>query len=351
MGLKILHTADWHLDTPFVSFSQEQREFLRREQLKLPGKIAEVCRRENCGLVLLAGDIFDGTPSSETVDALRQALKECAVPVFISPGNHDFYEAGSPWREEPWPENVHIFSGGLESVTVPELDCRVYGGGYRGMDCEPLLEGFRAEGQEKYKVAVLHADPITAGSPYCAITAGQVRDSGLHYLALGHIHKPGMFRSGSTLCAWPGCPMGRGWDETGQKGVCLVTVEGSAEVQFLPLDIPRFYEQEADITQGAEGVLDELLPASESWDFFRITLTGWSAVDTAALGRKYAHLPNLFLRDRTESPEDLWADAGSDTFRGMYFSLLRARAQDDPRAVLAAEISRTILAGREVKLP
>ena len=351
MGLKILHSADWHMDTPFVSLSEQQREFLRREQRKLPGKISDICRRENCDLVLLAGDVFDGTPSADTVDQVRRALKECAVPVFISPGNHDFCTPGSPWLTESWPDNVHIFTGGMESVVIPELDCRVYGAGYRSMDCGPLLEGFRAEGAEKYQIAVLHGDPVTSRSPYCAITANQVRDSGLHYLALGHIHKAGMFRSGSTLCAWPGCPMGRGWDEAGQKGVCVVTVEEEAKARFLPLDVPRFSDLEADVSEDAETVLDGLLPAAESRDFFRVTFTGQAAVDVEAVRKQYAHLPNLILRDRTESPEDLWAEAGSDSFRGVYFGLLRDRAGEDPRAVLAAEISRKILSGREVKLP
>ena len=34
--MKILHTADWHLDTPFSGFSGEKRDFLRRELLKIP---------------------------------------------------------------------------------------------------------------------------------------------------------------------------------------------------------------------------------------------------------------------------------------------------------------------------
>ena len=351
MGLKILHTADWHMSAPFGAFSEAQREFLRREQRKIPGKIAEICRRENCDLVLLAGDVFDGTPSADDVETVRRALKDCEVPVFITPGNHDFYEAGSPWREESWPDNVYIFTGGMESVTVPELDCRIYGAGYRSMDCEPLLEGFRTEGSEKHQIAVLHGDPVSGQSPYCAITSGQVRDSGLHYLALGHIHKAGMFRSGSTLCAWPGCPMGRGWDETEQKGVCIATVGEETEVHFCPLDVPRFYDLEADVSQKVESTLDALLPAGESRDFFRITLTGRAEVDMEVLQKRFVRLPNLFLRDRTESPEDLWADVGSDTFRGVYFGLLRDRGQEEPCAILAAEISRKILEGREVKLP
>ena len=129
MGLRILHSADWHLDSPFAGFSSEQRQFLRKELMKIPGEISDICRREGCDLVLLAGDLFDGPASRESILRLKQALEEMAAPVFIAPGNHDFVAPGSPWLEETWPNNVHIFRGGLESVTVPALDCRVYGAG------------------------------------------------------------------------------------------------------------------------------------------------------------------------------------------------------------------------------
>ena len=351
MGLRILHTADWHMDAPLTSFSEERREVLRRAQLAIPEKTAQLCRQENCNLVLLAGDVFDGIPGREAVEAVKRGLAECGVPVFVSPGNHDFCGAGSPWLEETWPDNVTVFTGELTSVAVPGRNCRVYGAGYQSMDCAALLDGFHAQGEEAYQIGLLHSDPVTAGSPYCPITAGQVRGSGLSYLALGHIHKAGSFRSGATLCGWPGCPMGRGWDETGEKGMYLVTLEETAEIQFLPLDGPRFYELEADVTDGAEAALDGLLPAGESSDFFRITLTGQTTVDVEALEKQYGRIANLFLRDRTEPEADLWEEADSDTFRGVYFRLLKQQAETDPRAVLAAEISRKILAGREVRLP
>ena len=349
MGLKILHTADWHLDSAFSSFSEEQRRILHREQLAIPGKIADLCRREMCDLLLIAGDVFDGKPSREAVDAVRQMMKDCGVPVFVAPGNHDFAAIGSPWKEECWPDNAVVFTGGMEAVVIPQLDVRIYGAGYQGMDCEGLLEGFRASGEQKYQIAVLHGDPFNAQSPYCPITAAQVRDSGLQYLALGHIHKAGMFRMGKTLCAWPGCPMGRGWDETGDKGICIVELNENADIRMLRLDVPRFWALEAELSETAE--LDDLLPAAGVRDFYRITLTGCTGVDTDTLRKKYGNFPNLFFRDRREAQEDIWEDVESDTFRGAYFRLLKQIAQEDPRAVLAAEISRKILSGREVQLP
>ena len=354
MGLKILHSADWHLDSPFGGFPEEQRQLLREEQRKLPGKIVDLCRREGCDLMLLAGDIFDGEATRETLDALKHALERSGVPVLISPGNHDFCAPGSPWLEETWPGNVHVFTGGLEAVSLEALSCRVYGAGYRSMDCPPLLAGFRAEGDEKYCIALLHGDPTQRESPYNPITAAQVRESGLDYLALGHIHKAGAFRAGNTLCVWPGCPMGRGWDETGDKGVCIVTLEDEAQVQAVSLDAIRFFDLEADVGADAVSALEAVLPPQGSRDFYRIVLTGSGNVDLTALYREFPDFPNLELLDRTEPPVDLWANTDADTLEGVYFQMLHRAMEEHPenahRIQLAAEISRKLLGGREVTL-
>ena len=349
MGLKILHSADWHLDSQFTGFSPEQRRFLKKELAKIPGIIADICSQRGCDLVLLAGDLFDGPYTKESAAILKDALARCGVPVFISPGNHDFCGPGSPWLEEVWPENVHIFKGKLESVVVPELNCRVYGAGYTSMDCPGLLEGFRAEGEETCCVAVLHGDAVQPKSSYCPVTTAQVRESGLNYLALGHIHKYGAFRSGGTVCGWPGCPMGRGWDETGEKGVYIVELEETASVHFLPLHTPRFYELQADSVEAFENAL----PAAGSRDFYRVTLTGRKDDDFGDILRKY---PNLELRDLREESGDIWASAGSDALEGTYFRMLQEAMKDADQETasqirLAAEISRRLLDGKEVALP
>ena len=354
MGLKILHSADWHLDSPFGGFSEDQRQLLRQQQKLLPEKIADLCRREDCGLVLLAGDLFDGEASRDTIDIMKKALARCGVPVLIAPGNHDFCAPGSPWLSEVWPDNVHIFTGGLESVVFQELSCRVYGGGFQSMDCPGILEGFRAEGSEKYQIAVLHGDPTQRESPYNPITTAQIKASGLAYLALGHIHKAGAFRAGNTLCVWPGCPMGRGWDETGDKGVCIVTLEDEAQVQAVSLDTIRFYDLEADAGADPVSALEGLLPPQGSRDFYRIALTGNADVDIKAVYKEFPDFPNLSLLDKTEPPIDLWENTDADTLEGMYFQLLHRAMEEQPENArqiqLAAEISRKLLDGREVTL-
>ena len=356
--LKILHAADLHLDSAFSGRNQAATARLRASLRAVPEKIADICRREGCDLLFLAGDVFDAAPAAETLQELKRVLAELQIPVFIAPGNHDFCTPASPWLTEAWPDNVHIFAKPtVESVVLENLDCRVYGAGFAAMDCDPLLENFRREGEEKHHIAILHGDPVQPNSPYNPITQTQVAASGLQYLALGHVHKTGRFRAGQTLCVWPGCPMGRGFDELEEKGVLLVSVDATAEAHFIPLDVPRFYEQEAPIHTTAPAALLDALPAVGNEDFYRITLTGESEpLDLDALAAEFSQFPNLELRDKTQPPVDLWGCVGGDNLEGVYFEMLKEAAEDGDEesariALLAARIARKLLDGGEVVLP
>lgn len=349
--IKILHSADWHLDSPLQGRLPQQAELLRRELLQIPDRVAALCREENCDLMLLAGDLFDGAYSQQTYRAVYDALQSVNVPVFIAPGNHDYICPDSPYEKELWPENVHIFKKQqIEWVDLPALGLRVYGAGFQSMDCPGLLEGFQAEGSA---VGLFHGDPTQVNSPYNPITKTQTAQSGLAYLALGHVHKGDGLRAGDTLCAWPGCPMGRGYDEQGEKGVLIVTLEDTVQTRFVPLEGPRFFDVSVDFAAG----IGSVLPAVANHDFYRVTLTGEAEkVDLEALRTQFGAFPNLVLRDQTHRPVDLWQSVGEDNFEGVYFGLLQgalaeANPEEKEKILLAAKISRQILDGQEVILP
>ena len=354
--MKILHSADWHLDSPFQGHSAQQQQYLKEALLRVPGKIATLCRQENCDMMLLSGDLFDGEYTRDSYQALYNALEEVQVPVFITPGNHDFVSMTSPWTREQWPENVTIF----KEQTLTQVDgqnCRIWGAGYIAMEAPAMLKGFSAPEEDGYAIGILHGDTTQAKSPYCPVTGKQIRDCGLDYLALGHIHKGDSLRAGKTLCAWPGCPMGRGYDEPGEKGVLIVELAETVTTRFVPLDVPRFYDLEVEPEEDPVAAVGSLLPAVGNENFYRITLTGPSEpVDMAALQAEFAQFPNLVLRDRTVLPVDPWCAVGEDSFEGLYFSLLQKNLEsDDPDmqrvTQLAAKLSRQLLDGREVKLP
>lgn len=356
--MKILHTADWHLDAPMAGFSEEAAQELRAQLRKIPQRIAKLCKTEGCDLLIIAGDLFDGAYTKESMTAVRSALSSLDIPVVITPGNHDFVCADSPYVKEQWPENVHIFTeNAMTAYPLAHLDCVIYGAGYESMDCPGLLKNFHAEGTARWQIGVLHGEAGNAASNYCPITRHQLQESGLSYLALGHIHKAGSLKAGDALCAWPGCPMGRGFDELGAKGVLLVQLSDTIKVSSIPLDTPRFYDEEVEAGDDAYTALTSILPAVESSDFYRVTLTGYSSgVDTDALRQQFSHIANLWLRDETIPEVDLWENIDTDSLEGVYFSLLKEASDSESdvlarRAVLAARISRKILDSQEVKLP
>ncbi len=332
--------------------------YLRKALLEVPGKIAALCRQEQCDLVLLAGDLFDGSYTPESYRVVYNALEEMGVPVFVAPGNHDYVNHESPWEREVWPANVHIFrKPQIESVVFSTLDCRVYGAGFGEMDCPALLENFRAEGKERYAIGVFHGDPTQISSPYNPITNLQVSRSNLSYLALGHIHKAGMFRAGQTLCAWPGCPMGTGFDELGIKGVYITQLDTEVSCRFVPVEGVRFYDLQVAAGEDAAAAVKNALPAAASDDFYRITLIGGcQPPDLDAIAGQISGFANLQLRDKTVRPVDMWKGAGEDSFQGVYFGMLKAHLESAPeeekeKILLAAKLSRRILMGEEVALP
>ena len=307
-------------------------------------------------MMLISGDIFDRAYSRESYQAVYRALESVQVPVFISPGNHDYVSMTSPWVTEKWPANVTVFT--REKLTKKQISgATVWGAAFLAPEAPSLLEGFRAEPEEGFAIGILHGDTTQAKSPYCPVTAGQIRESGLHYLALGHIHEAGALQVGDTLCAWPGCPMGTGYDETGEKGVRIVELGQTVTSRFVPLNTPRFYDLETTVADDPVAAVAKLLPAAGNQDFYRITLTGASeALDLSKLQNKFSHFPNLILRDQTVPPVDPWQAVGEDSFEGTYFTLLQENlhsgdSEQQRIAQLAAVISRQLLDGGEVKLP
>lgn len=356
--IKILHTADWHMDAPLREFNEIQRRELRAASLALPGQIADISIREGCDLCLLCGDVFDGVWSPEGYEAVYRALERMEIPVFIAPGNHDPYRERSVWTMEQWPENVYLFrSPEISSYRVAELDCRVYGAAFTTVQAEPMLERFLAECDERYAILAIHGDPTNPASPYNPITAAQVREAGIDYAALGHIHARGQFDAGAGLCAWPGCPMGHGFDETGAKGVVIAQLGDTVSTRFLPLEVPKFFEYTVEAGVDPLGALEAVLPPAGSRDHFRIRITGEAEADEVRqLSGQLGSYPNLTLLDETVPLCDRWENAGEDSLSGLFFGILRDAAEDaDPKTAkkleLAARISRRILQRREVELP
>lgn len=333
--LKFIHAADFHLDSAFSSLPAGRAVERRRESRELPFRLADYVNSHGVQLVLLAGDLFDSAaPYPETGEALAQALGRMHAQVFAAPGNHDWFGPGTPWLTVEWPENVHIFrENTLTALDVPELGVTVHGAAFTAPEQgASLLEGFAAPKDGRLHIGLLHGEIDPAEVRYNPLRREEIAASGLAYLALGHIHKRGEPRQfGETLCAWPGCPEGRGFDELGEKGFYEGVIDGGkVSLSFVPFARRRYEILEVDVTgRSPRTAVEAALPGETSGDLYRIRLTGETgeagadpgALETALSGRFYA----LEVQDHTRVAEDVWAKAGEDSLRGLFLRELRAR--------------------------
>ena len=358
--LKLLHAADFHLDAPFAALPPDRAAERRGEQRDLLNRLSDLAAGQRVDLVLLSGDLLDGGETRyETTQALARALERMRVPVFLAPGNHDFYSARSPYAALSWPSHVHIFQGsGLSAVPLPELRCVVHGAAFTGpyRDDDPLA-GVTVPGDGLVHLAVLHGD-VGGRGRYGPIAPASITGSGLTYLALGHVHAcTGLRRAGETWWAYPGCPEGRGFDETGEKGALLVTLDSSgAEAEFVPLAMRRYEILTADMTgDDPAAALMAVLPQGRERDIFRILLKGSAgALDLEALTALAApYFYSVTLRDETRPARNLWERLEEDTLTGLFLRQLRARMEEssDPgereRLELAARFGLAALENGE----
>ena len=354
--LKIIHGADFHLDSPFSGLTPKRAAQRRGEQRELLERLAELARKKGAGLVLLAGDLLDSERVfPETALALSKALASIPCPVFIAPGNHDPYTDRSIWTALNWPDNVHIFrSHDLERVDLP--GCTLWGRAFTGAHQETSpLEGLAVPGDGKLHLAVLHGC-VGERNGYGPISPAEIAASGLDYLALGHIHQgSGLNKEGSTFWAYPGCPEGRGFDELGDKGVLYVEAEpGQVKSQFVSLAKRRYEIITADITgpAGPLAAILEALPGRTSDLICRLILTGEGpAPDLVNLEQTLApEFYGLTLVDRTRLPRDLWARREEDTLTGLFLRTMweKCQAEPDNQALqLAARYGLAALEGGE----
>lgn len=352
--VKILHAADFHMDSAFVALSEEQARQRRQESRRSVERMVDYANDHGAQLMLLAGDLFDGdSVYSQTGEMLCAALGRFSGQVVIAPGNHDSFQPKSAYARIALPENVHVFtSGEQESIAFPQYGCTVYGAAFTGEEAS-AWQGFSVTG-DGIAIGVLHGEVGTKDSKYRPISADSIANSGLDYLALGHVHQySGIQMAGKTAWAYPGCTEGRGFDELGDKGFLFGEVDrGGVKLRFVPFAKRRYEWLEIDVTDQtpADAVLRKL-PLQTENDIYRIVLTGevsegidLSKLQEELIPRFYA----LEIRDKTRAARDIWERRDEDTLRGLFLRNLyrqyetaqteeeRARVEQAVRFGLAA---------------
>ena len=334
--VRILHAADFHLDSAFTGLNEQQARQRRQESRDLARRMVEYANDHGVQLMLLAGDLFDSDSIyGQTAQELAAALAEFRGHVVIAPGNHDCYTAASPYARTLWPDNVLIFTAPemlSMGLSFPQYGCTVYGAAFTAPEMSESTElAGIAERDGGVAIGILHGEVGVKDSRYRPIPLQQIAQSGLDYLALGHVHAcSGVQLAGKTAYAYPGCPEGRGFDELGDKGFLVGEVDkGSVKLRFVPFAKRRYEIVTVDVTdrEPLEAVC-ETLPQHTEADICRVILTGETdgSVDAAAItGELSSRFYALEVRDRTTVCRDIWDGCGEDSLRGLFLQKMREK--------------------------
>ena len=326
--VKLIHTADLHLDSAFRSrFTKEEAENRRQKQLMAWKELLSFAVEKKVQGILIAGDLFDSPVVSHgTMDFFLSTISEHPeISFFYLRGNHD---TENTFRyQENLPKNLFLFSEkgkkyrlndrlllagveyGTKDISFGENEGATQGAGQaaeQGVGQEnahgaEALSKSEYESEEESKFLKLKEEDCNILLLHGALYQGSAKGDAvqgeegiflknleklpLSYIALGHIHKGGEGKlNNGALWAYPGCLQGRGFDEEGERGFLYLKVEEEKKEihkEFIPIKQGEFRILEIELLED-EGTLaclkkieEEMEKASISKeDSLRIILKG-----------------------------------------------------------------------------
>ncbi|MBC6438569.1 MAG: DNA repair exonuclease [Rhodobacteraceae bacterium] len=252
--IRILHTADVHLDSPLKSLAFQDPDLRERVQTASRTAFTRIVNsafEKDAAALLIAGDLFDGAArSAQTVAFLMvqlERLRERGIRVFYIKGNHD---AENPLTGElALPDNVHVFDGRGGKIQLAE-NVWIHGVSFANRHApESLLPKFPAPVAGTINIAMLHTSLMGAAGHdlYAPCTVGDLTAARFDYWALGHVHRR-QVHSREPWIVMPGTPQGRDIGETGPKSATLLTIDKAINIEEVPTSAVEFLRLRIDAT-------------------------------------------------------------------------------------------------------
>ncbi len=230
-GLKFLHCADIHLDTPYIGLSPEKSDERRRGLRATFMRMMEYVRTGGVDYVLMSGDVFDTQyATNSTAELLIREFRNCPNTKFIiAPGKHDCYENNPIYTSGRLPDNCFVFdSEKLSRLDFVDDKLVIYGWAFvkNSLTESPLYDS-RVDDVSKINIVVGYADlDSPLGSDMCPISTADLKKFGADYYALGSHHEGSEFVSlDDSLYGYSGSLECTGFDEPGMGGAKVIMVK------------------------------------------------------------------------------------------------------------------------------
>lgn len=302
--MKFIHTADLHLDSPFLGLKNnvlpdELWDKVHQSTFDSFERIIDAAIGQKVDFVLLVGDLFDREERSVAADAFLtdqlQRLDNNGIEAFVSFGNHD-YSTSSP-DSFGYPDNTMVFGNQVETKKYTLTNGEVVAVSGFSFDkqwiTQPMIQNYpQAVSDATWNIGMLHGSLSTLNAPeanYAPFTLAELQEKGYDYWALGHIHKRQSLNDQRTI-NYSGNTQGRHINESGEKGYLLVQSDGRQLKSEFKSTAPIIWDRVpislADLAsdQLAESILETIADLHYSkLHFIRVQLTSDTSIDSDIL--------------------------------------------------------------------
>ncbi len=247
--MKIIHFADLHIGSKFDRLPDLKKEELNNKLRNAFTNIVDFANKRGIDTILMSGDIFDK-------NAVKIKDKKFFYDTIKMNSNIDFYyirgnhDSLSNCNEEI--PNLHTFEGVSSYI---KGNVRIIG--YELNKDNSLLYNYPSFTNDKFNIMMLHGD-IFNSRDNNYIDLKKLESKNISYFALGHIHKGSTGSIGQGKYAYPGSVMGRGFDETGEKGILVLDTDTNTTT-FVKMSNYEFENFDIDVTNKNEVEIKTLI--------------------------------------------------------------------------------------------
>ncbi len=363
--IRLIHTADLHLDSKMEkNLSPEKAKQRREELLDTFERMADFAEEHQVSAILLAGDVFD---KPHIRKGAKTRVTEIltghpGIDFFYLQGNHDKTDFLAELADH-MPPNLKTFNDEeWTSYTYEEEGLVITGRELTKENSRNLTTNLILD-RSKVNIVMLHGQESEYNGTDRTeiINLAELKNKNIDYLALGHIHhyKNDRLDERGEYC-YSGCPEGRGFDECGEKGFVLLTVHDNlVDSEFVPFALRTFHEVQTEVLPGMgmpeiiAGV-EESVRGIPSADLVKVVLTGTLEmeydVDVPRILRLFSDRFFLFkLYNKTRVRIDYESFRNDRTLKGEFVRLLQAdeSLSEEERAMIV-ELGMKAIMGEEI---
>ena len=368
--MKIIHCADVHLDSKLSANLDERGAKQRREEiLNTFLKMIDYAAEHDVAAILIAGDLFDTARVQAGVrNAVESAIRRNPrITFYLLKGNHK--ASGFLDALEELPENLKLFETewtqyclnpqGEKNIVLTGAELAAGGSG-------TLISSLVLD-YDKFNIVMLHGQQNNYTSKNKAenIALGELRNKGIDYLALGHVHEfhcEELDKRGKWC--YSGCLEGRGFDECGEHGFVLLDIDEKSmqyTCEMVPFASRTLHQMEVDVTgcvtssEMADAVEDALAEADLSpRDMVKVVLVGRVDVtvekDTDFMSRKLEDkFFALKIDDETKFLVDYESYLTDVSLKGEFVRQVRASDMDEETKAAVIRYGLQALAGEDIE--